>query len=121
MEARVKGGSTKVVENSVPVNSVTSAAANGSLTAANANAPATLLYRRKKGAKGEKAGRKGSYTRLNAVCAVLQANPTQDKVKAVQAADELFTSETGKGSNTPETYRRYRMAVTVLKAYGILQ
>lgn len=86
-----------------------------------APAPVTVnLYRRKKGSKG-KTGSKGKFTRMHAVCAVLLANPTQAKLQAVQAADDLFTKETGKGSNTPETYRRYRMAVIVLAALNDLK
>ena len=92
---------------------------NGSLTAAAANGSLTL-YRKSNKAKTSNSNGNGKYTRVHAVCEVLKENPGISRDDCLLKADSLFTEKTGTASNMPETYRRYRSTVHVLKLFGVL-
>lgn len=106
-----KSGAAATTAAPTAVETLTSVAANNSL----------LLYRKNKRAKEGKAnGSDGKYTRTHAVCSVLKDNPTIGRDDCLRKADRLFTERTGIESNMPETYRRYRSAVHVLKIFGVI-
>jgi len=81
------------------------------------DAPVINLYR--KSNKAKKGNAPGKYTRVHAVCEVLKANPAIGRDECLLKADALFTERTGAASNMPETYRRYRSTVHVLKLFGV--
>jgi hypothetical protein len=110
MEAKKIKGNAAATAAPAANETLTTAAANGSLQ----------LYRKNKRAKEGNGASNGKYTRTHAVCEVLKASPNISRDECLIEADALFTEKTGIESNMPETYRRYRTAVHVLKIFGVL-